>query len=505
MEKRMTPEEARVRLGLEAGPWDRAVLKRAYLRAIKRHNPEVDPRGFQQVREAYELLDQLAKLGIDGPPVVVAAGSVEAPLPVSGPVPVEAETPGAPPAPEPGEMPPLPQAHLAAYRDRLEQLASAPWPLRAKVGWEAVRAFPGDPAARELLLELLPPEARSDISAVLLDGIRAGDDGCLVRLAQFNPGSVPDEALDRLDQLGAYCRFLAAMARIERRQGDRALAAVDELLSADATGSLDPLMIEGTLRVILSFEAGGDGERAGRARARLQAYLGGPSLPADAAAPPIPALFALVSDLGRADYLPPELRREVAKGILEGDLAGLGGAMTVAERTHGPATLERKLKRLEGEAPALHAVLAQHYVRVVETGSSVNWGNYAWIFVVVALAAVRGASSSCDSSTRSYTPVTYREEATSSSPPLNLQAANNPALQRRMNAAELQKDLFVLCQAGRDRALCEAMGPLLQSVDTTPCESTRVRLKKLGKRPSSLDGKQLILRVTAALPTVCPP
>ncbi len=51
--------EARELLGVDAGT-DAKSIKRAYLRAVKRHKPERDPEGFQRVREAYQLCRSFA-------------------------------------------------------------------------------------------------------------------------------------------------------------------------------------------------------------------------------------------------------------------------------------------------------------------------------------------------------------------------------------------------------------------------------------------------------------
>ena len=45
-------------LGL-SGPASRDGLRRAYLKAVRAHGPERDPRGFAEVRAAYELLQSL--------------------------------------------------------------------------------------------------------------------------------------------------------------------------------------------------------------------------------------------------------------------------------------------------------------------------------------------------------------------------------------------------------------------------------------------------------------
>src|SRR5687768_6994211 len=104
----MTLVEARTRLGLEpAGTLEKAELRRAYLQAIKRYKPEVDPEGFKAVREAYELLDGLLKMGVTGaePPATVRPR-----VPVVTPLESPAEVPAdaAPPSP--------PVDHLQPFR-----------------------------------------------------------------------------------------------------------------------------------------------------------------------------------------------------------------------------------------------------------------------------------------------------------------------------------------------------------------------------------------------------
>jgi hypothetical protein len=76
----MTPAEALARLGLDpAASPDRAALRRAYLQAVKRHKPEVDPQGFQEVRGAYELLGRLGETFGPQAPFVVLPTPAAAP------------------------------------------------------------------------------------------------------------------------------------------------------------------------------------------------------------------------------------------------------------------------------------------------------------------------------------------------------------------------------------------------------------------------------------------
>jgi hypothetical protein len=58
----MDVERARAELGLDV-EFTREQLRRAYLRAVRKHPPERDPDGFQRVRAANELLQLVAKHG----------------------------------------------------------------------------------------------------------------------------------------------------------------------------------------------------------------------------------------------------------------------------------------------------------------------------------------------------------------------------------------------------------------------------------------------------------
>jgi len=61
----MTCEEARALLGVEPDV-SAEQLRRAYLRAVRRHPPEGDPVAFQRVRAAYELLSETTKAPLGG-------------------------------------------------------------------------------------------------------------------------------------------------------------------------------------------------------------------------------------------------------------------------------------------------------------------------------------------------------------------------------------------------------------------------------------------------------
>src|SRR5438876_5370374 len=144
MQRGVNLQEARARLGLPAeGSLDKRALRAAYLQAVKRHKPEADPEGFQQVRSAYELLDRMVALGLDRTEAAADPPSPPEVAPLA-PLVVPPTTPD-PPQPDAPEAPA--SDHLEPYRARLRDQPYGPWPVRAEIAWQAYDAFPGDPAA----------------------------------------------------------------------------------------------------------------------------------------------------------------------------------------------------------------------------------------------------------------------------------------------------------------------------------------------------------------------
>jgi hypothetical protein len=484
----MTLVEARTRLGLApAGAIDRTELRRAYLQAIKRAKPEVDPEGFQTARAAYELLDGLLKMGMPHP----EAPAVAVPPAPDAPAPAEAAAPEDGPA---AEAEPAAADHLRPYRDKLNGLFGLPWQQRAEVGWEAYQAFPGDAAAREFLLELLPNDhARSDITALLLEGARANDLSCLIRLIQFAPAAVPDELLAALEARGGPLdhlqRFLVAQARVRRGQADQGMALLERVLENDGTSLPEPMLVEWTLGLWLQLEGAADPVRARQVRALLERYLGSPGLPADAATPSAAKLFALIGELEKASYLPPEVTAELARGSIEGQWQRLPGVLVEAERKLGSGTFERKLDRLRLESPALMAVVHAHRAHVVPTGG----GSSGWwriVLVVVALGGGRAVFQDCGSS--STPAITYEKLK-----------ENDPSF---FKTIRLQGEVAVLCSERHERMLCGLLPRFLDRLGKDePCATLEGDLRALRDQAGALalSEERQLDRIAAALPELC--
>lgn len=91
---------------------DPDTLRRLYLRGVRKRRPEVDPEGFQRLRQAYELLQQplfpqIVELpGVVGESIAPAAAPQEAPRPAA-PASASAPAPATPPSgAEPGSTEP---------------------------------------------------------------------------------------------------------------------------------------------------------------------------------------------------------------------------------------------------------------------------------------------------------------------------------------------------------------------------------------------------------------
>lgn len=133
----MNVAEARGLLGLGAD-YDARELKRAYLRAVKRHPPETNPSGFRRVRAAFEALEGEATVRVvavrheaglagDAPNVVGAAARTEERLP-------RELAPDRTARPESERS----EAQAAAFGSRSEAAVAAE--ARAATAWEVDRA-----------------------------------------------------------------------------------------------------------------------------------------------------------------------------------------------------------------------------------------------------------------------------------------------------------------------------------------------------------------------------
>ncbi len=148
-------------------------LKRSYLRKVRQHPPERDPAGFQQVRQAYELLQQRSNGRAE------LSAHVARPEPFSAPAPDRTSEPpraSSADAPKPSAEPSIPQPEPAQSRtpdppapaasDALTRLRSAVGESKWVAAGNALLELYADATLSE---RLPPPEIALRISLELFE------------------------------------------------------------------------------------------------------------------------------------------------------------------------------------------------------------------------------------------------------------------------------------------------------------------------------------------------
>jgi hypothetical protein len=207
-------ERARAILGVTAATPIEDV-RRAYLRLVRRHNPEVDPEGFVEVRAAFELLrGQAERLNA---PEVSAAHDGDAAARVGG----------------------APRAFLAALA-QLQEVPPMAVAQRASIVERAAEADPDDPRLLWLAVdELAPfPLVFARLVAILRRGADRAVPGALEHLSFYAPARVTAAETDRLVASAVLGeRLLGARLLIEGGRGAAAADIVDQVLQPEGLGT----------------------------------------------------------------------------------------------------------------------------------------------------------------------------------------------------------------------------------------------------------------------------
>ncbi|MCC6526808.1 MAG: hypothetical protein IT373_29435 [Polyangiaceae bacterium] len=320
----MTFDEALRELGIDAGA-DAPSVRRAYLRAARRHSPERDPEGFLRVRQALECVS--AELG-------------------SG------QSSGRPARPEPdGAEPPAdalePSAVEARAADTADDAAAPPPRVeseeRIAAGRRAARARPDSADAWEELVDALESAGHTDEAAqALCDAERAGAPGFAERILYDVPERASPELLCRAERATSpWLRLAAAAALRQRGETVRAAKILTGLLADADDGSLPPPVVWGYLDTLQALLAAREHDAALGLRDGLaREFAPGSEL---AVLAPHAERWALANELLAVyPFVPPPLWSPL--------LAPL------AARPQGPA--EREVRAFAAERPLVAAHLA---------------------------------------------------------------------------------------------------------------------------------------------------
>ncbi len=254
----MTVEEARSFLGI-APDADSNTVRRAYLRLLKHHKPDVDPEGFQRLREAYELA--ASWVGVEWADEAEAEWADEGTEVdwdrwVSTEQAVDDQIDGARDE-DRAATAAGPGSGVAAELKALESLAEDA-PERLQRLRDLVEAWPTVPQARWALIHGLAASGRGEeIPEVLRAGDAAGIDACFETLASQWPEALLAEEIRRgAEHETATVRLAVATSIAESRPSQAASITVGALTPDDPIPPILRLMP--CLRIFLLLQAAGE-------------------------------------------------------------------------------------------------------------------------------------------------------------------------------------------------------------------------------------------------------
>ncbi|MBI4956199.1 MAG: hypothetical protein HY908_29545 [Myxococcales bacterium] len=234
----MTFDEALRELGIDAGA-DDASVRRAYLRAVRRHSPERDPEGFLRVRQALGCVSaELEWRRSSGHPARPTPDDAEPSADAVEEHPVEAR------AADPAEDAAPPPSRVTPEE-------------RILAGRSAAQARPDSADAWEELVDALESAGRTDEAAqALCDAERAGAPGFAERILYDAPERASPELLRRAAEASSpWLRLAAAAALRERGDPVRAAEVLTGLLADADDGSLPPPVVWGYLDTLQALLA----------------------------------------------------------------------------------------------------------------------------------------------------------------------------------------------------------------------------------------------------------
>ncbi len=397
----MTVEEAYSALGVDQGV-SATDARRAYMRQVKRHKPEVDPEGFQRARQAYELVKQdiataefLATYVNDDDCKNAAIVSQES-----------AQTSAGPPT-APSSVGADVDDPLLSYREQAD--ACETLQQEVPIWRRAVQAHPNEAEAWLMLLQrLIWSGNEADAGQVALEAYGAGHESFGEQLLQLKIRSAPAELLERARKerplrSAAVAGYLLAGQPLKAYE--LALPLLHELESEQnpSEAQADLYRVFGLLGCLICDS---HWAKAREVHARLQPWFagtwGGQGIPEGH----IVARWAIATELLQAGPdLQPNVSRGFAQLVLGKDNFDLRAALHAASREE-KHEIQHMLGTLQRAAPELHRIASELKGEAFSDGKEKNWG-WLWGVSMIVLFVLRGlgsAGSSHSSSVPTHQP-----------------------------------------------------------------------------------------------------
>ena len=376
----MTIEQALAQLEIAPG-LPRTELRRAYLRAVKRHPPERDPDGFQRVREDFELLSNVGTFDV-------------------GTLDFEGELPAPAPDENEGEEAPEPDAPVAEEADlaELEGLPSGATPTQVLEACRAIvaRAPESESLAWEVV-SWLEEREHEDLAAKV---VRQAHERELPGFGLYLFHRYPEHATDQLlaeasSSPEAQVRHAALGALVAQDRPTKAVKLALGLLEEAARDPNTSLYAGVYVDLLVALLASGESALASQVERAFQDYLKATASETEILQGEVAARWLLVTELGALGSKLPNNLTEALIDILRGGDPQRAFRIVNHLAQYNTGRARNVTRVLRERAPHLYALIGSP--EITETSSwNTRWPLY-WPLLIVALVFLRGLFTLCSS------------------------------------------------------------------------------------------------------------